>query len=256
MKWFAENPHGPHPGVRGELAWDVHNLGRSWFPSGIARGGGFASTAFAPTTGEAMRAPFRRKLDYGSAGHMANLRRMQAADPNNLNIKKAIDKASQGPGRASSLKHAARLGIGAAFVALPAFVTPGSGQEKARATAGALVGQVGWEVGTRVGMSVGAGVGSAILPGIGTAVGAAAGYLIGGVAGAIGFDEGFQALTRIPDRMVEKERARRNLNWKNDMSAFQTRRASTMRQMSLQAMSRGQMNARSMLGREGVMLHQ
>jgi len=29
-----------------------------------------------------------------------------------------------------------------------------------------------------------------------------------------------------------------------------------MRQQSLQAMNRGMMNARSMLGREGVMLHQ
>lgn len=256
MKWFDQNPNPSS--ILGEMRWDVHEFGKQYFPGAMARGGGYASAVFAPTTREAMAAPWRRKAKYGGTRHIENLRRLQAADPGNKRIAKAIEKASaaSGPSKFHIGKFAGRVGIAAAFTALPALTTPGSGADKARAAAGGLVGQVGWELGSRAGMSVGAGIGSAILPGIGTAIGAAAGFIIGGMAGAVGFDEGFQALTRIPDRMVEKERARRNLNWKNDMSAFQTQRASTMRQLSLQAMNRGQMSARSMLGREGMMLHQ
>jgi len=248
MKWFSQNPHGINSTIRQELSWDLHQFAKSSFPSAMARGGGFASSMFAPTTREAIKAPWRRKVGFGSPEHLSNLRRMQKVDPHNLNIRNAIAKASKGPGKVSALRSAARVGVGAALIGLPAVLTPGSGQEKARAATGGLVGQVGWEIGSRVGMSIG----SAILPGVGTAIGAIA----GGLMGAISSDEGFQALSRIPDRMVERERSKRNLNWTNDMSAFQTRKASTMRQQSLQAMNRGQMSSRSMLGREGVMLHQ
>jgi hypothetical protein len=254
MKWFATNPHGPNPGIRGEMLWEGHEFARSYFPSSYARGG-FATTAFAPTAKEAFVSPWRRTRKYGSPQHIANLRRMQAIEPNNKNITEAIQKAERGPGKVGALKRAGRFGLGAAFVAVPMFTTPGGLEEKARATAGGVAGIVGWEIGSRAGMGIGAAAGSLLGP-VGTAIGAGAGYVAGGLAGAIGFDEGFQALSRIPDRMVERERARRNLNWRGDPTAFMTRAAHTMRQQSLQAMNRGQMSARSMLGREGVMLHQ
>ncbi len=256
MKWFSENPHGPNPGIRGEMMYDWHQTGKSWFPSSMAQGGNFASTAFAPTIKEGFKAPWRRTAKYGSSQHIDNLRKMQAADPSNTNIHKAIEKASKGSSKASLLKATSSFGLGAAFIALPAFTTPGSGKEKARAVAGGAVSFAGVGIGSKIGAGVFGAIGTLILPGPGTIAGAAIGTVIGGLGGAIGFDEGFQALTRIPDRMVEGERARRNLSWKNDMTAFQTRRASTMRQLSLQAMNRGQMTARSMLGREGIMLHQ
>jgi hypothetical protein len=255
MKWFDANPHGPNPGLRGEIMWEVHEFGRNTFPSSFSRGGGFVSTAFAPTAKEAFVAPWRGREKFGSPQHITNLRRMQAADPKNLNITQALAKAEKGSGKVGMLKRAGQFGLGAAFVAVPMFTTPGGLQEKARATAGGLAGYAGWELGSKAGMGIGAAVGS-IIPGLGTTIGGAVGYIAGGFAGAIGADEGFQALSRIPDRMVEGERARRNLNWRGDPTAFMTRQAHTMRQQSLQAMNRGQMTARSMLGREGVMLHQ
>ena len=257
MKWFSENPHGPNPGFRGKMGWGSHQFGRNMFPSAFARGGAFTTTAFAPTVGEAFKAPWRRTVKTGSAEHINNLQRMLAENPDNSKrINKAIEKAKMGSGKAGSAALAGRIGIGAAFVAMPAFLTPGSGIEKARATAGAAAGQIGWSLGSRLGMGAGAAIGTAILPGVGTVIGEAIGAIAGAFVGEYAFNEGFQALSRVPDRMVERERARRNLNWQGDTTAFMTQNAHTMRQQSLQAMNRGQMTARSMLGREGVMLHQ
>jgi len=264
MDWFDKNPLGPQDistfgGFRREAMFDAHKWGRSVFANSFARQG-FASVAFAPTAGEAWKASWRRTKRQGSAKHIQNLRSMLSnvapGSSEYRNINKALSKAEQGTTKMGLAKRVGGFALGGAFALLPAFITPGGLPEKGRAVAGGLAGLAGWEVGSKAGMGVGAAIGMMIpIPGM-AAVGGALGYVAGGFLGAIGADEGTQALMRIPDNMVERERKRRNLNWRGDQTAFMTRSAHTMRQQSLQAMNRGMNNARSMLGREGVFLHQ
>lgn len=263
MDWFEKNPLGPQDmstftGFRREAMFDMHKWGRSAFANSFARQG-FASVALAPTAGKAFKAAFSRTHRQGSAAHIKNLNQMlsnaKPGSPQYENIAKALSKAEQGTTKAGLMKRIGGVGLGAAFALMPAFTTPGGLPEKGRAVAGGLAGVAGWEVGSKFGMGLGAAIGS-VIPGLGTAIGAGVGYIAGGLAGAIGFDEGAQALMRIPDNMVEEERKKRRLNWRGDQTAFMTRSAHTMRQQSLQAMNRGMNNARSMLGREGVFLHQ
>jgi hypothetical protein len=252
MNWHDTNPHGANASFTQRVNFRVHTMARSAFASSFARGGGLAPTMFAPSVKEAFLTPWRTKHKIGSDAHIRNLEQMLARDPDSEGLKKAIKKASSGFSKLGMLGRIGGAGLMGAFIALPAFITPGSGAEKARAVVGGLA---GWTLGAKAGMGLGAAIGS-IVPGVGTAIGAVVGGLAGGIAGAIGFYEGFQALSRIPDRMVDRERARRKLDWVGDKRAFQTQRASTMRQQSMEMMNRGMMSARSMLGREGVMLHQ
>ena len=55
---------------------------------------------------------------------------------------------------------------------------------------------------------------------------------------------------------VQRELDARKMNWVGNTDVFDTQRAHTMRQTSLEAMNRGMMSARSMMGREAMMLHQ
>lgn len=263
MKWFDSNPYGANPSMRQEFAYDVHQWGRQNFASNFSRGG-FATTAFAPTPGEAFKSVFRGKSKFGSQQNISNMDRMASLDPDLLNqpaYKEQYQKAINGPkrvellGKAKGMTSVMGKALPVGFLALPAFMTPGGAKEKGRAVFGGAASYLGWAAGSKLGMATGAALGS-VIPGFGTAIGAGVGYLVGGMAGAIGVDEGVQALSRIPDRMVQRERDRRALNWVGDQSAFQTQSASTMRQQSLMAMSRGMMNARSALGREGMMMHQ
>jgi len=167
----------------------------------------------------------------------------------------AIEKAEKGVSKFSIGKSMLGFGIGAAFTALPAFTTPGGIPEKAKAVGGGLAGVAGWELGSKAGMALGAAMGS-VVPGLGTAIGAAVGYIGGGILGAVGAEQAFNALADIPDNMVKSVRDKRKLNWVGDQTAFMTQSAHTMRQQSLQAMNRGMTTARSMLGREGAMIHQ
>jgi len=255
MQWFDANPHGPNAGIRGDLMWEIHEGARGMFPSSFARGGTFATTAFAPTASEAFKSPWRKSIKHGSPQHIENLRRMQRADPGNERITNQIKKAETKSAKFALGGRVARFGLGLGMVGIPAFATPGGIQEKGKAVAASLVGQVGWELGSKAGMGIGAALGS-VIPGLGTAIGAGVGFLAGGFLGAYGAEEAAYGVMGVSDRMVERERSRRRLNWKGDTTAFMTRSAHTMRQQSLQAMNRGQMTARSMLGREGVMLHQ
>jgi hypothetical protein len=254
MQWFESNPHGANPGFRGKMNWRAHQAGRSLFPSSFARGG-FAATAFAPTAGEAFVSPWRRTHQSGSPQHITNLRRMQAANPSNKRIAKALQRAESGPAKTGFFGGITGLGVRGAFAALPAFTTEGGVYEKGMAVAGGAAAVVGWDVGMKVGMGVGAAVGS-VVPFAGTAIGAGVGALVGAFAGSMLAEEGFRAAAEIPTRMVEETRKRRGLNWVGDTSAFNTQKAYTMRQQSLQAMNRGMMNSRSVLGREAMMIHQ
>lgn len=271
MNWFDKNPYGPQDlgtfgGIVREAKFDMHQWGRSAFANSFAKQG-FASVVLAPTAKETWKAAWRKTHRQGSEKHIQNLRQMLSntspGSPQHENIKRVLQKAETSGSKMGILKRVGGAGMMAGFALLPAFTTPGGVSEKGRAVAGGLAGIVGWEIGTKAGMGTGAIIGGAIgsiIPGFGTAIGAAiggaVGYVAGGLGGAIAFDEGTQALMRIPDNMVERERQRRNLNWRGDQTAFMTQSAHTMRQQSLQAMNRGMMTSRSLLGREGVFLHQ
>lgn len=256
INWFDQNPN-PTGGLR-DLQWDTHRFGRNVFASNFARQGASA-TLFAPTAGEAFKSAFRRTHKFGSQQHISNLEQMLAQQPDNPRFQKALTKAKAEPVKRSLGRRiggtAFKVGIGAAFVALPAFTEPGGLKEKGTAVVAGAASYLGWEAGSKVGMGIGAAAGSAILPGIGTAVGGALGYVAGGLAGAVGVDEGVRALMKIPDNLVERERKRRNLNWVGNMDAFNTQSAATMRQMSMQAMNRGMATGRSAMGREAIMFH-
>jgi hypothetical protein len=255
MKYFEQNPHGANPTIRGQLNWDSHVWARETFANQFARGGGALPSMFAPTAGEAFKAPFRKKHKVGSPTHIRNLEKMLARDPNNKGIQKALQKASAGPGKVGTLSRVAGFGLGAAFIALPAFTTEGGIVEKGRAVAIGAASFAGWEGGATLGMALGGAIGS-VIPGIGTAIGAVAGYIGGGLLGSMGAESAAGAAFGFADRLVDRERNRRKLDWVGDKTAFQTQRASTMRQQSMEMMNRGMMSARSLLGREGVMLHQ
>ena len=267
MKWFESNPAGASAGFLQEMSWDAHTWGRQAFASNFARGG-VSATMFAPTKETAMQAFKSKPLEYGSPQHIKNLEIIQSKHPKDLGIKKALEKAKTSK---SLLRGKGRLLQGAmigAFVAMPLFTTPGDIIDKTRAFGGGLAFQGGMAVGSFVGKAVGssvaaglgAAIGTALLPGLGTGLGALAGkgigWLVGGYAGGALAQGAYEGTLGVMDRAVDRERARRNLNWKHDQTAFMTQGAHTMRQQSLQAMNRGMMNARSMLGREGVMLHQ
>ena len=256
MGWFEEIPR--------ETIQEVSQAGRDLFPSSFARGGGLIPTMFAETPKEAWKTAWRKKHKVGSFDHIQNLERMAAADPGNAGVQKALEKARQAKPKISALKAVGNTALGAAFIGLPFFTTPGGLTEKSKATAAGAVGMVGWEVGAKLGAATGAAIGNAIgtaiLPGIGTVIGSllgeVGGYVAGAFGGSIAMEQAAHGVMGITDRMAESERKRRGLNWVGDTSAFNTRKASTMRQQSLQLMNSGAMNARSMLGREGVMLHQ
>jgi hypothetical protein len=255
MAWFNSNPPGQDATFTTKMNWRAHEWGKSTFPGSFAKGGGFTATAFAPTGKEAFSSAWRRPLESGSQQHIANLRRMQAADPKNGRITNALKKAEAGPGRMGTLGTIGGGVIRAGFVALPAFLTPGSGYEKGMAVGRGMASVVGWDVGMKAGMATGAAIGSAV-PLIGTAIGAGVGAIAGAFAGSVIGENVFDAVSSIPTGMVDETRKRRGLNWAGDTSAFNTQKAHTMRQQSLQAMNRGMMNARSMLGREAMMIHQ
>jgi hypothetical protein len=253
MKYFKENPYGSDPNLLQKLRFETHQIGRSVFPSAFAKGGGFVASAFAGTKKEAWAAAWRTQASPGSSEHLNNLMKMKAADPNNTRIDDAIAKVSKAKGKSSILGFAGKtIGKGIMFggmFALPGILAEGDIYDKTRASVAASTGGLaGWSLGAKLGLGIGAVVGGPITGFLGMAIGAFA----GGYAGDVGVNK----LMKIPDNMVERERKRRQLNWKNDQSAFQTQNAATMRQQSLQAMNRGQMTARSMLGREAVMFHQ
>lgn len=237
-------------GQMGNLAWDAHRWGRQQFAGSFSRGG-WSSVLFAPTQQDAFNAWRFKTLKEGSTQHISNLEHMLAQNPGDEKLTKLLKKARK-PHKLGGMFGRT---VGAAFVALPMFTTPGGLKEKTKATISGAAGYGGMLVGAKAGGLAGAAVGSAILPGLGTLVGGGIGALVGTLTGGIAAEEAASGLLNIPDTIVERERKRRNLNWVGDMSAFNTPRAATMRQMSLQAMNRGLTTARSALGREAIMLH-
>jgi len=255
--WYAKNPNAGG-GLLSEAMFDAHVWGRQQFAKSYARGG-VASTLFAPSRKEMILSPWRRKYSEGSPEYVNRLRKLEAVttDPKaKQGIQKAIAEA--GSGKKSLLRKGfggvVGAGLTAAMVVYPAVTEDGPLNEKARAATKGVGGLVGWSVGSREGMGIGAAVGSYLGP-IGAAVGLVVGYVAGGLIGSGAGEAAADSITRIPDRMVDRERARRKLEWGNNITAFRTERAHTMRQQSLALMNRGQMSSRSLMGREAVFIH-
>lgn len=258
MDWFQTNPYGNSASWMKESRWDIHKFGRQQFVSNFARNG-LSSTLFAATPGAAFRSVMGKTHEAGSRRHITNLELLLRQDPQNEKIQMALkqaraktSKSTTGLGKLDSkigsgtMKALSHVGS-AAFYGLTFATTEGDIVSKSRATIAEMVGMQAFKPGA----AVGAAVGTAILPVIGTAVGA----LVGGLGAQIGVSAGVNAIFDTTDRMVQRERDRRNLNWVGDMTAFNTQNAYTMRQQSLSAMNRGMATARSALGREAIMVH-
>jgi hypothetical protein len=262
MDWFANNPSQNAGSMQGAL-WRSHVFGRQQFAKSYARGG-MAATVFAPTRKEMLISPWRTKHDLGSSEYMARLQKLQKLHPNDLGIRKAIASGTKGkPAKFSGFGTVGGMALGAYYIGEPALSTNGDSVDRIRAVGSGAASYVGWEVGSKVGgklgLGIGASVGSYIMPGIGTAIGAGVGGLIGyvggGLVGAGVGEKAYSATLGIPDRMVQRERARRKLDWGGHTAAFQTQAAHTMRQQALALMNRGAMSSRSLMGQEAVFVH-
>lgn len=249
--WFNNNPN-PNPGFLERSMWNSHVFGRQQFAKNFARGG-IASTMFAPTRKEMLLSPWRRKVAEGSPEYIRNLQKLKSLHGDNPGIRKALSAVEKGSARGmgGALKGGA---LGAAMVVMPAFTAEGPIEERARAVTKGLGATAGWVVGAKAGMGIGAAIGS-FIPVVGTAIGTVVGAAVGAIGGSMVGEDATDFLTRIPDRMVARERERRKLNWGNNTAAFQTQRAVTMRQQSLMLMNRGAMSSRSLLGQEAMFVH-
>lgn len=260
MNWYATNPV-PDPGFTSKLRWSAHKWARqsSVFASNMAAGG-FAASMFPANSRDALRNAFKVRYRENSAEHIRRLEELHRLHPRASGAKKALLKARGGidpatgrrvmPGKLGHgiMSRAIGGGLGTALIMGEAMMTEGGAAEKMRGGIGGAAAMVGFMVGTKVGGAVGGYYGGPV------------GAIIGGAVG--GFTTSYAAgltaelITGIPERLVERERERRKFGWVNNHAAFQTQQAATMRQLSLQAMNRGQMSGRSMLGQEGILLHQ
>lgn len=252
-----------------ELGEKFRTWGQQTFAGNYSRGG-IASYMFSP--GGRRPGGLFGETKAGSSSHIRKLERMRESGRYDKGkIDKALERATAAGNKAKTpwkdlggMSKAGRVGgmmLKAGPMALitgvaSAAMTQGSAGDKL--TAGLAMGigtTVGWEVGSKAGMAAGAAIGS-VVPVVGTAIGAVAGYIIGGLSGAYAGEQGIHGIKGMMDKRVELARKQKYASgWYGDMSAFNTQKAATMRQYSLQAMNQGMMSARSGLGHEGVMVH-
>jgi len=260
--WFEKNPIA-NPNIFQKMRFGMHEFGRQTFAGSFARGG-LAATLFAPTAKEAFLAPFRGAIDTsvgpGSQLVGSRLRELEKMHPRSASVKKAIKAFEAGPPKGATSIPGKAMGLagkalGPAMAGYlifgEAIAMKGSLRETAGARGKAVVRGAASYAAWGAGMKAGAAIGGAAfgLPG------AIVGGLVGGVGAAMGADAAVGEILDIPDRMVDKERNRRKLNWGQHTAAFQTDRAHTMRQQSLQMMNRGSMSARTLLGQEAMFVH-
>lgn len=246
-----------NPTLAQELRFATHSIGRDLFASNFARGGASSILfGYNRSFGENLKQAFTPKASIGSPEHLANMRRIHALDPSNTKLGEKISKLEKQGSRMFNLGGKLMgAGMFAAMVLIPAITTPGHIKEKARAVTTGMAGMAGWGVGSRIGMVAGASFGTAV-PFFGTLIGGAIGYVAGGLLGEMAAGGLADAITRIPDKLVERQVRGRKLNWAQSNAAFSTSKAYTMRQHALMAMNRGHMSARSLMGQEAVFLHQ
>jgi len=238
------------------------NFMQGQYASNFARGGIMAH-AYGPTA-QARRASVRQnnfgvlfgvggnRIEEGSARHIRNLREMAdkpGADKNKING--IIEKFEKQAPKKFSVMGMAGKALGPGFAAAyTGFAAATGGQGAGNKLQGGIkgaAGMLGGEFGMYAGLMIGATIGG--LPAV------ALGMIGGGIAGTL-LAEGVTGATF--DKMNEwadKGKNQRKLEWVQNSTAFNTQKAYTMRQQSLSMMNRGQNTARSLMGKEAVMLH-
>lgn len=271
MSFFNET-HIPTSGNPLTAGQEFNRWGQQQFANNFSKGG-ITSFMFAPK-GRRAGGLFGGGTRQGSAEHHRRLLDMEQAGIDTTKAQKGLEKTAKKKwGELGKLGKVGRVGgslmktgpMAAIMGGVTAATTEGSAVDKAAAgVAMGLGSTVGWEVGSKAGAwagaATGAAIGTALLPGIGTAIGGliggVAGYVGGGLLGAYGGEEIVNAGKNWMDKSVSYgQRQKYASGWKGDTSAYNTQKASTMRQMSMQAMNQGMMSSRSGLGHEGVMVH-
>jgi len=284
--WFERNP-GQNTALTNSIQRmekDFVRWGRTQFAANYARGG-LSRVAFAPTRKAAVGNAFRsmaNDLRYGPSGgegsrmQKRNLLNMLDDYPDvtsqeNIRVQEAYEKVSKQKGsfwKASRWEKTQRVGgrvlgsrifgpaLGLAFAGHAAYAAADQGLGAAGKAFGAEVtGAVAGYGGMYAGAAIGAAAGSVLGP-VGMAAGALVGFFGGMMGGYVLGAEAFTGTVELAEGLVDSHRQKRKFNWVGSTAAFDTRRAHTMRQQSLQLMNRGMMTARSTMGREAVMLHQ
>jgi hypothetical protein len=234
-----------------------------------------AFVASQPNRASARSAYFSRTAHPGSDRYMNNLRSLEEdmlrrhggilpkkIEERMAGAKKAHIDALAHPHRARTLRNLGRAIGPVATLGFAAYAMwggeGGSTGDRAAAAAGEVAGGIGGGIGWFAGGATGAAIGSAILPGVGTVIGGLVGSFAGSFAGYSAGSGAVGTAYDFANRLVDNEKRKRGLEW-NDWAgqtqAFNTQRASTMRQRSLEAMNRGMMNSRSLMGREASFMH-
>lgn len=252
--WIQNIPDESPGGLMGDARHAMQGFVRNQFMSSFAAGG-MAAQAYGPTSRSRMAAVLSREARPGSpewVRRMEGMKNTPGASSTAIDNMIADKRASYRPGREKLTKlgmMGKALGpIG--FMAMPAIgvVTGEGAYGKAK---GGLVGvadSTGFAIGMGVGRLAGAAIGGIGAVALGPiAIGMAAAYGASAIA-----EKGFE----IAEGIVGRERKKRASEWGRSNPAFDTQRAYTMRQQSLSMMNRGQNTARSMMGREAVMIHQ
>jgi hypothetical protein len=258
MGWFEETRINRMSQTLSSSNSGLANWGRGQFANNFAQGG-ITSYMFSPGG----QRPWG-KTERGSTSYMRRLEAMSRATPqyaDKINQSKNF-KQKYGPPKGNILGAAGSIAaIG--FIAAPAFTTKGSAADRMTGVAAGVGIIHGWGVGSEIGKAIGtragAAIGSIVGP-IGTAIGAGLGRLVGyfggGFLGSYIGEEGVHKTRGILDDVAAIGKRRRSWQgWYGDTAAFDTQKAVTMRQTSLQLMNQGMMSARSGLGHEGIMIH-
>jgi hypothetical protein len=234
---------------------------------------GWAFTGAQPNRGRAMASMFFRTASPGSSRYAANLedaymdvaRRHGGVVPPKIEEKfisaeKSHMNALSSPKRAFLLRNAGKIAGPLLSVGMAgyAFASTEGGLGNKTFAAGTELGAsaVGWGAGL-AGAKIGGAIGSAFGP-VGTVVGGGIGLLAGALGGYTVASSAAYSAYDFADRMVENQKRKRGLEWNEwagQTQAFNTQRAVTMRQRSLEAMNRGMMNSRSLMGREAGFMH-
>lgn len=246
----------------GDIRHEMNMYARSAFAGNFASGG-LSAQLFSNTFAGRMRAwgsawnplTMFSGVPEGSPEWKANMTAIEKSAPKSMRAKIRLERIKGGSAAKTVLKSAgmkagmgvAGVGLSAGFAAYSAYSTEGGAFQKGNAAVSSIAGDIAFGAGALVFSGIGAAVGGPV----GLAIG-----IIGSVATAMGATEGTAMFGNYINNKVLEREQRRKLEWVNSNAAFNTQKAYTMRQQSLAMMNRGEMSARSLMGREAVMMHQ
>lgn len=260
--WFQEVSPGDRS-MHQHLMSGANQWGRTKFASSFAQGG-YAAAVFADTSQGRMDAYMGRNQSIsGSKEHIQRMRQLAAntSDPAaKAKINKQISGLAKNGGVGSMGKAIGGAllygGMTAGLVVAPFVATEGSITDRSKAAVSGAAFEVGSGVGGLAGKRAAANVIGKSFLGRTVASGAVrlGARMAGGFAMTAVAEAGMAGVDHMRD-LGSKTRMN-GLEWGQQNGAFDTQRAHTMRQQSLQQMNNGTMSARSLLGREAVYLHQ